>query len=161
MPKVKHDWNTLENYLSVHQKVWKKYNLALATGLPFYKVQIITDQYWELKAEGFSLTTNSGTLLKVDIRKEIEVDDSQGRKKVARTYGYTYSCNLPSRGPLNRGRNLIRYCSPHDPRPDEPGHHPYHHRHDFTGIYPTIKLIKNMDEVPHVSEFLDEIIGSF
>ena len=107
MPRTKHDWNTLENYISVHQAVWKKYKLNLATGKPFYSVEIITDQYWELRAEGFPLTTKLGTLIKVDIRKEVEIDDSRGNKKVARTYGYTYSCNLPSQSASQRGKNLI------------------------------------------------------
>ena len=156
--KLKHDWNTLEDYLSVHQQVWKKYDLWQATGKPFYSTIYYTDQYLELKTERFFLTTHKGTVVRIDIRKEVEIDDTRGKKKVARTFGYSYSCNLPSQSRSERGKVLLRYCSPHPPKEDEPVHHPYHHRHDGMG---NVKIISDENDIPHVSEFLDEVLNSF
>ena len=49
MPSQKHDWNNLQNYLHVHEKVLKKYS-ACFSNQPAYKLERPTDQWLELSA---------------------------------------------------------------------------------------------------------------
>ncbi len=147
MKKKKHDWNTWENYLRVHENVLKKYKDNFPSHMPKYAVEMITDQYYILKLEKLELITIKGTSVQVSIEKDVEIQEG-GRKPVAKTVGYSYKAWIKG------GKNLIRYCSPHDT------HNQFHHKHDFTQDPPTVIRLNN-DEYPHVSEFLSELINKF
>jgi hypothetical protein len=146
---MKHGWNSWDNYWDIHEKIlriYSKYMQAPKT----YKLEKHTAQFYELSCEGIMITTFKQTLVRVDIRKEVEIDDSSPNRLRARTIGYSYSVNLPNPD----GRNLIRYCSPHI------DHNKFHHKHDFTKKPPqTIRI--GDDEYPHVGEFLNEVLANF
>ena len=143
----KHGWNTLENYLRVHESVLKKYQSHFITPSPKYSVIRYTEQYYQLTLTMLELRTAKGTSVCINIEKDIEVRPG-GTKKVARTEGYSYQAWIKS------GNNLIRYDSPHE------AHNKFHHKHDYVNSRTDIIPIKN-DEWPHVSEFLDEVINNF
>lgn len=42
MSRKKHDWNTWENYLKVHERVLKDFDANIITQNPSYKVDIAT-----------------------------------------------------------------------------------------------------------------------
>lgn len=145
---MKHDWNWWENYLSIHEKTLRFYNPYMTT-IKTYRLLKYTERYYELGCDQIPMRTYTGTSIRVDLRKDILIDEHRGRLR-AKTYGYTYSANLPNPD----GRNLIRYCSPHE------DHNQFHHKHDFTVDPPIITKVGE-DEYPHVSEFLNEVLESF
>lgn len=154
MPK--HGWNVLQNYLAVHDKTlrfYEKYMEEVRT----YTYQEITDRYHLLLCQGIFFHTYNGTLVRVDIEKDIEVDPEPIGRPRARTSSYTYSANLPRIGPL------IRYCSPHQDWEEEGSapHHAFHHRHDYTKNPKGDVRILPDDSWPHVGEFLEEVLKSF
>src|SRR5690606_13426128 len=103
------------------------------------------------------LRTHRGTVVRVDIEKEVEIDLTIDTRPRARTHGYSYSAIIPRSG------TLIRYCSPHDDSHIEGSapHHKFHHKHDFTkGPAGAITLLGD-DEWPHVGQLLDEVLGRF
>lgn len=114
-----------------------------------YKVSMHTERYYELECDKVLMRTYKGTTIRVDIRKDVLIEDYRGRLR-AKTFAYSYSANLPNPD----GRNLIRYCSPHE------DHNKFHHKHDYTTNPTTVSKIGS-DEYPHVNEFLHEVLESF
>lgn len=152
---MKHDWNSLKDYIERHERFIHFYQRYMETPR-VYKYEWITDQYLNLSCAQIILNTYIGTRVRVDIDKDVEVDDSNPKRPKARTYSYSYSANIPG------GKNLIRYCSPHEDWEEEGAalHHKHHHKHDFT-VQPTQILLLAADEWPHVSQFFDEVLSSF
>lgn len=145
--KKKHDWNTWENYLRVHESVLKKYQHHFVSQNPKYSISELTDQYYQLKLDKLELKTLKGTVITINIEKDVEVQPG-GTKIVARTVGYTYQAWIKG------GNNLIRYCSPHET------HNKYHHKHEYLKD-PINPVPVGDDEWPHVNEFFDELIDNF
>jgi hypothetical protein len=155
---MKHDWNSLENYLTIHEKILRFYNKWMDPPRT-YRVEKLTQEGSDLILSCHSafLTTEKGTRIRVDIEKIVEVDDTLPNRKKARTYSYSYSANIPG------GDKLIRYCSPHEDGEEEGSapHHKHHHKHDFTKK-PEIKIIVlEADSWPHVGDFLKEVRETF
>lgn len=148
--RSKHDWNSLENYLHIHEKVLEEaIDKSFVRGPTEYTVRKLTDQNWELSLVGLVLRSERGTEIEFKIEKSIEIDIDYARRR-ARTYDYSYHAFLPK--PV--GLNLVRYCSPHE-------HRPYHHKHLYNedGSY-QIAIVAN-EAWPHVSDFFEEVLRSF
>lgn len=151
---AKHGWNSFENYIGVHEKTlrfYEKYMESVRT----YSHSNDTEFDYKLRCEGIFFHTYHGTRIRVDLAKDLEIDPTNPKRRRARVERYTYSANLPGRGPL------IRYCSPHDRWELEGSapHHRFHHKHDFTSGQEVIT--KTGDNWPHVGEFLEEVLKSF
>lgn len=69
--KIKHGWNTWDNYFNVHEQV--------------------TENYYTLDIKKTELKTQNGNIVFVKIEKDIEIQKGI-RKKIARTDSYTYHC---------------------------------------------------------------------
>lgn len=153
MKKPKHGWNTREHYFSIHEKILRQYESRMVSPRK-YSIRPETDQWVRLVAEGILFNTSKGNVVRVDIRKDVEIDDSLPHRPMARTFDYTYSANYP------KGSALIRYCSPHYDidNPNAPDHHKFHHKHDFRAGIERITRIDD-DGWPHVGEFLNEVLA--
>ena len=147
--KPKHDWNTLEDYLNVHDSVFKKY-IKYFQSPRTYKYAKLTEHYHVLELEAV-LNTNKGSLVKVDIEKGITVKKIPGNRPVVKLNNYKYHAYFHK-----TGINIIRYDSPHG------GHNQFHHKHTYGFLGNEIKIdpVRN-DDWPHVHEFLDEVIQNF
>ncbi len=145
---TKHGWNTFDNYLRVHEKVLRTYSGHIFTQDPQYTISQITENYYEMKISRLDIQTEKGTRLLVKIEKDILIKQG-ARRKQAKTSGYSYHAVDKS-----TDRNLIRYCSPHF------DHNNFHHKHDYRKNPPLLIKIREED-VPHVSEFFDELIDNF
>lgn len=145
---MKHDWNWWANYLSIHEQILRFYSPYMTT-VKTYSILRHTERYYELRCEQIPMKTYKGTNIRVDLRKDILIEEQRGRLR-AKTFGYSFNANLPNPD----GRNLIRYCSPHDE------HNQFHHKHNFTIDPPTITKIGD-DEFPHVGDFLAEVLETF
>lgn len=146
----KHDWNSWNNYLSVHEKTLSKYIRAhYVSGPQEYIVEKITDQNYGLLIHGLVLRANSGAEIQIKIEKTVELDTEYVRPR-ARTFAYSYHALTPK----PNARNLLRYCSPHD-------HRPHHHKHVYNldGTYNVVEVVER--NWPHVSEFLDEVLTTY
>ncbi len=154
MPK--HDWNSLQNYIVVHEKTLRFYERHMETRRS-YVYDKWTDRYATLECKGMILLTSHGSRIRIDIEKEILIDSTNSVRPRARTYSYSYSAISPGR------HTLIRYCSPHDDAHVEgsASHHRFHHKHDFARSSQGVITLLGSDEWPHVSEFLDEVLQSF
>ena len=146
---MKHGWNSWDNYFDIHEKVLRFYSKYMQAAKS-YHVTRHTDQYYEMTCTGILFQSFNQNLVRVDIHKDLEIEDSLKSKLKARTLGYSYSANKPNPD----GRNLIRYCSPH------PDHNRFHHRHDYTKV-PTEVIRIGDDAFPHVGEFLNEVLRTF
>jgi hypothetical protein len=146
--KSKHGRNTLGNYLSIHRKVLEQYQ-AGSPNPKIYKERRLTENYLSLDVFGVRITTKKGNIIKVKIEKDAEVNTTTGKRPTAKTTDYSYHAYYSD------GRNIIRYCSPH------PYHNQFHHKHDYINgkVNPPIKIAP--DDVPHVSEFFDELINHY
>lgn len=154
MPK--HGWNSLQNYLNVHEKTLRQYEKYMEQPRT-YRHEKLTEFHHTLICEGIIFRTYRDTRVRVDVEKDIEIDPRVPQRARARTYSYKYSANQPG------GKKLIRYCSPHEDWEEEgsAAHHKHHHRHDFTkNPKGEITLLGN-DGWPHVGEFLEEVLSSF
>ena len=146
----KHDWNSWENYLAVHEKTLNNYiKKYYVSGPQVYFVNKLTDQNIELTIRNLILRSQNGNEIEFKIEKTVELDIGYKRPR-ARTFDYSYHALRPR--PL--GLNLIRYCSPHD-------HRPFHHKHvyDDEGKLETVEVPDGA--WPHVSEFFDEVLGRY
>lgn len=153
---AKHGWNSLADYISIHEKTIRFYQKFMETPR-VYSYRINTEFDHELTGLGIIFHTYHGTRIRVDISKGIEVDPSNIRRPRARTFDYTYSANIAG------GQRLFRYCSPHGDHEEEGSapHHAFHHKHDFTkGPKGDVILIGD-DEWPHVGEFFDEVLSRY
>lgn len=152
---AKHGWNTLSDYLSIHEKTIRFYHKFME--IPrVYSFQSFNEFEKTLSCFGIFVQTYRGTRVRIDLEKIIEIDPSNPRRLRARTHTYKYSANIPN------GRKLIRYCSPHQDWEEEGAapHHADHHRHDFTKGKEEITIL-GKDDWPHVGEFFEEVLGRF
>ncbi len=145
---MKHDWNSWEHYLSIHEKTLQIYSKYM-TSVKVYTLLRHTERHYELQCQQIPFKTYKGTSVRVDITKDILLEEHRGRLR-AKNFAYSYNSNLPHPD----GRNLIRYCSPHE------SHNQFHHRHDYT-VDPTVITQIANDEYPHVGEFFNEILENF
>ena len=150
--RLKHDWNSWENYLTVHEKTLRQYlgmRSHYISGPTDYSVKKWTPESYELNLRGLILRTNAGKSIEIKIEKSVELDTEYARPR-ARTFSYSYHALYAK----PNARNLIRYCSPH-------GHRPIHHKHVYhlNGTYDVIEVPERT--WPHVSEFLDEVLSVF
>ncbi len=146
----KHDWNSWENYLNVHEKTLNQYlRQHFVAGPTVYTVIKWTPEFYELSLRGLILRTFNGNSVEIKVEKDVELDTEYARPR-ARTFGYSYHALWPKPD----ARNLIRYCSPHE-------HRPQHHKHIYRadGSYQVLDVAR--DSWPHVNEFLDEVLKSF
>lgn len=146
--KKKHDWNTLEHYLNIHEKVLRFYSKYFHFQKN-YRIERITNEYLRLECNGIELVTYKASVVRVHIEKDVEIE-RVGRREMARTFDYRYHAHFPA------GRNLIRYCGPHK------DHRPYHHKHVYepNKTEPEVLRIAD-DEYPHVGEFFNEVLEKF
>jgi hypothetical protein len=84
-----------------------------------YQTDENTSQWVTITCEKILLRTKKGNIIRADITKDVEIDDSVPNRRKARTFTYTYSANIPG------GEKLFRYCGPHvdvdlDEAPDHP-----------------------------------------
>ncbi|MBI3295878.1 MAG: hypothetical protein HYZ71_14225 [Deltaproteobacteria bacterium] len=153
MPK--HGWNSLENYLSVHEKTLRFYEKYMET-VRTYDHDTDEDNFYNLTCFGIFFHTYRGTRIRVDLEKDIEIDSINRNRRRARTYTYTYSANYPGQS------EIIRYCGPHgDEREAGAPHHKRHHKHDYRKDPKGEVILLGDDEWPHVGEFLQEVLSSF
>ena len=154
MPK--HGWNTLRNYLEIHDKTLRFYHRYMEEPRGYVYEQL-NERYHTLSCLRIFLHTHKGTRVRIDISKDIEVDPSIPSRPRARTFAYSYNVNIPN------GRELMRYCSPHDDAHEEGSapHHSYHHRHDFSKNPRGEITLLGKDEWPHVGEFFEEVLSRF
>ena len=148
--RSKHDWNSWENYLSVHEKTLNKYIKARYVSGPLqYTVAKLTDQHIELSIKGLILKSDLGSNLQIKIEKTVELNIEYVRPQ-ARTFAYSYHALTPK----PNARNLLRYCSPHE-------HRPHHHKHVYhsDGTYDVLDVPERT--WPHVNEFLDEVLSKY
>ena len=113
--------------------------------------------YLKLKCEGVVFTTFNHNKVRVDISKDVDVDDSNPSRPLARTAFYSYNANRPG------GDNLLRYDSPDPPAAitsSTPYHHYSHHKHDWSSGEEQIILLDD-DKWPHVHEFFLEVLTKF
>ena len=152
---AKHGWNSLKDYLSIHDKTIRFYQKFMETP-KLYSHRISTEFEQSLDCIGIIFHSYRDTRVRVDVRKVIEVDASNSRRPRARTFDYTYSANIAG------GPKLFRYCSPHDDYEGEGAapHHSQHHKHDFTKGSEEILLLGD-DEWPHVGEFFEEVLSRY
>ncbi len=156
---MKHGWNSLTHYLSIHEKVLRTFWIYMITPCTYGPPTQVTSEWLRLACRNIQLRTLSGAIAHVKIEKDIEIDSSHPRRPQARTWGYSYQAYRPD------GSQLIRYCSP-DVDASMIGayrgtaHHGYHHIHDFTSGSEVVQQVQN-DEWPHVGEFLTEIRQRF
>jgi hypothetical protein len=153
---AKHGWNSLQHYLEIHEKTLRMYHRYMETPR-LYAYNEDTPYHHTLICTHIFLQTYKGTRIRVDIEKDIEVDRSNPKRTRARTFGYTYSANLPGKG------ELIRYCGPHGDWEEEGSapHHKRHHKHDFRKNPKGEVSLLGEDDWPHVGEFLEEVLSSF
>lgn len=156
MKKKKHDWASLQSYLNAHERVLNTYAKFMERPRQ-YKQTLITPNYLLLECTDIMFTTYLGNKARVDLTKDVEIDDAIEKRPKALTTGYSYNANRPGLG------NLIRYDSPDDPTQmaaSAPHHHNYHHKHDWSlGKEQIIKV--GDDEWPHVDEFIREVLSTF
>jgi len=145
---MKHGWNSWDGYLAVHEKVLRFFAKFMENPKP-YQILEVTDQFRILKCENIIINTYNGTRLRVDIRKQVLLEQQHGRL-MAKTFRYAYGVFRPNPD----GSQLIRYNSPHD------DHNQFHHRHDHT-VNPAVITRIGEDEYPHVGEFLNEVLTTF
>ncbi len=146
----KHDWNSWENYLSVHETTLNKYiKTRYVSGPQQYTVVKLTDQYIELSIKGLVLKSDLGSDVQIKIEKSVELD-IEFKRPQARTFSYSYHALTPK----PNARNLLRYCSPHE-------HRPHHHKHVYhlDGTYDVLDVPERT--WPHVNEFLDEVLSQY
>lgn len=150
MANKKHDWNSKENYYTVHYRTLKKYEWRFMSPIT-YRHTVYIDQYEKLEINSALFKTDSGRYVEIKIEKDIEIDIEWARRR-ARTFSYSYQAKMPSPD----GRVLVRYDSPHE------SHRPFHHKHIFDELGNAIKVVTiDSDSWPHVSEFLDEVAEKY
>jgi hypothetical protein len=143
VPPKKHDWNNLQNYIFVHDKILRQY-ASCFSNQPQYNPYRSTPYVLELS----TVLRFHHKNLKLEIDKVAEVQVFGKGRESARTYSYTYNVS-DSIG------NFFRYCSPHD-------HRPYHHKHTYDSItrvqiHPPQKI--GDDDYPHIDQVIDELLA--
>mgnify|MGYP006379102709 CR=1 FL=1 len=137
---MKHNWNNLDNYLSVHANIMHKYFQI------YPQFERISHNRIMLRYNALNLTTIKNTNIEIYVLKTAAINQVNNME-IARTIEYRYHAKFQN------GGNILRYCSPHD-------HRPYHHKHIYSQNVKTTVTIPD-DTWPHFSEFLDEIINTY
>ena len=153
---LKHDWASLQTYLNAHERVLNTFAKFMIQPRS-YKLTQITANYLLLECTDIQFTTYAGNKVRVDITKDVEIDDSNPKRLKALTSGYSYNANKPGVG------NLLRYDSPDSPAqlgPKSPAHHYHHHKHEWVDGEEQITHIGD-DDWPHVDEFIREVLSDF
>ena len=146
MARLRHDWNSLENYYQVHYRVLKHYSWRFTSTNVKYTHRQLTDQWEQLEILSLMFKADRGQIVELKIEKDIEVDRSY-QKPRAKTFAYSYQAKRVA--PDNR--IYFRFCSSHE------DHNCFHHKHVFN-INGTEQVIKiDDDKWPHVNEFFDEV----
>lgn len=153
---MKHGWNSLKNYLHIHEKVLDQYSKFMQFPKT-YVIEKVTDNYYSLVCTGIHFNTVRGQVIRVDISKDVDIDATIKKRPQARTARYSYCASKPG----SDGWCIIRYDSPHADAEKKgvPAHHKHHHRHDFRSGRKSIKIF-DCDDWPHVSEFLSEVYNT-
>ena len=153
--KRKHDWASVQSFINAHERVLNHYAKFMDRPRQYIQRRV-TDNYMSLECHDIMLTTYSGTKVRVDITKDVEIDDSNPRREQALTTWYSYNANQPRVG------NLLRYDAPDPPASITamtPPHHHHHHKHEWSAGVEQISLVPE-DEWPHVDEFLHEVLSN-
>ena len=91
---AKHGWNSLSDYLAIHEKTIRFYQKYMESP-KLYTLKFLTEFELELECSGIIVHTYRGTRVRIDIKKRVETDPSNQKRPRARTYGYKYSANIP------------------------------------------------------------------
>lgn len=154
MSPKKHDWATRQSYLNAHERVLRTYEKWMDHPHSYKHTQV-TAEYLLLQCHGIIFTSYQGNKVRVDITKDVEIDTSNPKRLLARTFGYSYNAVEQRTG------NRIRYDSPDSVfTPATPYHHRFHHKHVEQNGKETITRVPN-DEWPHVDEFFREVLSAF
>lgn len=147
---MKHNWNSIKNYLDRHESFLFDYTSQHADKIYTYSYTVLPDRLI-LTCIGIMFTTFTGKTIRCDITKVAIKDDQNSRMK---TLKYSYNANIP--GISNS--TIFRFCSPDENKDFDPSnHHTYHHFHDFRSGKEIITEIPETDW-PHVSEFFDMVL---
>ena len=153
---LKHDWATLQTYLNAHERVLSTYTKFMDAPRTYTQTRVTTN-YLLLECMNIQFTIYNGTKVRADITKDVEIDESNPKRLLALTVGYSFNANAPRKG------NLVRYDSP-DPRgqlgPGSPPHHYHHHKHLWVSGQEQILRIGD-DDWPHVDQFFHEILTNY
>ena len=77
---MKHAWNSLENCLDVHSRTLRDYANRMEDGLVReYYLKWWNPIYLELSCQKILFVTDKSNHIRVDIRKEAEIDDTYAR----------------------------------------------------------------------------------
>lgn len=144
MTNSKHGWNTQQNYFELHERYLKNYSYYMVEPVHTYEYDRTTKTIMSLEAS-FVFKTNKDNLVKIVIRKRALFDLKRPNWPMVRTKSYTYTAIC-----TKTNKYLLRYCSPHE-------HRKYHHVHKTIGKKKHI-ITLNIEDVPHVSEFFDEVL---
>ncbi len=87
---LKHDWASLQTYLNAHERVLNTYSKYMDKPR-IYQQTLITANYLLLECTGIAFTTYAGSKVRVDITKDVEIDDSNPKRLRALTVGYSYN----------------------------------------------------------------------
>ena len=143
-----HDWNSLENYVLVHEKRLAEHPLVVQeTSLLQYVVQpkhhTLYDQF---EVQGLIVCRNG---LHLQVHKRGNMDRTPARR--VRMYLYSYNAWFPG------GHNVLRYDNQHV------GEENLYHRHQFdpvTGEEVSLSLMQR-HEFPVMHQILDELMLLF
>lgn len=92
---LKHDWASIQTYLNAHERVLRTYVKYMEHSKGYIQT-LVTANYLLLECKGIIFNTYSGNKVRVDITKDVEIDDSVPRRTRALTVGYSYNANMPN-----------------------------------------------------------------
>lgn len=149
--KGKHGLNTYDNYLAVHRSTLKKFSVH-ATSEPSYTVESQHNAF--LLKTHFKIETLQGTWVNISITKVARITRRRGRK-----YCETVSYRYVAYDATNKKDRFIGYHSPHfNLTAKKAPHHNFHHKHRY--LESRVEFPLSDAEIPHVSDFLEEVIKS-
>ena len=143
-----HNWNSLANYLFLHQKHLDSHPFVRAGqySLPFEITDQPRSRYDRIKIQGLVVCTNG---LVVEITKIGDLDRTRGRR--VRISRFRYNAHFP------RKHNVLRYDNMHADEPD------IYHRHVFnpaTG-HEVIREDLTRTQFPVMHQVFDELMQMF
>ena len=144
-PSRKHEWNSFENYRELHEKYLKTHPVVES-----HDVQI---EAYKVDGETFvvvhgTVRCRNGVVLEVEKYAECEARGSRSSRLWVRTFSFRYNVHIPGKC------TVLRYDNGHGEDFDEYHAHPYD-----KDVGEAVKAGKQIsrDEMPHLSEVLDEI----
>ncbi len=143
-----HDWNSLENYVLVHEKRLAEHPLViLEASLLQYASELKPHPlYDQFVAQGLIVCRNG---LHLEVHKRGQIDRTRLRR--VRMYLYSYNAWFPG------GHSVLRYDNQHV------GHEDIYHRHQFdphTGIETNLTYMER-HQFPVMHQVLDELMALF